>query len=113
MDQTLSTELPNFAQEKFEIKENKTLIRDFSDINKNLVNKKELVVDVRGPGEFNKVDSDGELNNIPNSVNLPYSDLFDELKGGLKSKEELQKCILLNLRFFQIFLYFKNNLSVC
>ena len=67
-------------------------MRNYEDITKN---KTELVLDARGPGEFNKVNEiTGERNHIPNSINVPYNELFDLNTGLLKTKEELLRCIL-------------------
>lgn len=92
----LSTQMPDFDKEVFQIKENKELIRDFDDISRNLTIKEEAVVDVRGPNEFNKLDANGEPNKIPNSLNLPYNDLFDHENGKLKDIQELSRCMFIH-----------------
>jgi len=48
-------------------------------------NKNELILDARPEGGFNQ-------GNIPDSVNVPYNELFDETTGFLKSREELMSC---------------------
>ena len=66
-------------------------MRNYEDIKQN---KTELVLDARGPGEFNKVNEIiGEKNHIPNSINVPYNELFDLNTGLLKTKEELLRCM--------------------
>ena len=45
---------------------------------------------MRSSAEFNKV-IDGAVNKIPNSLNLPYDELFDNINGTLKSKESLKE----------------------
>ena len=81
----LSKDLPTFKKETFTIKENKALVRNFDQVNDNSSTNKEQIVDVRGAHDFN------EIGNIPNSKNVPYSDLFDQETGLIKSKEELAK----------------------
>jgi 3-mercaptopyruvate sulfurtransferase SseA len=49
-----------------------------------------LIIDARGSDEFNKISNIDNLpNHIPNSLNVPYNDLFDQANGTIKDKEEL------------------------
>lgn len=50
--------------------------------------KKEILVDGRDKEDFLK-------NNIPNSVNLPYLDLFNNATARLKDLKEIRACIFL------------------
>lgn len=77
-------------KEAFEVKENPKFARTFEQIEANIKSRREQVVDVRGSAEFNKV-IDGVENKIPNSLNLPYDELFDNINGTLKSKESLKE----------------------
>ena len=81
---------------------NINLIRDFEAIIKNIDTRKEEVIDARVPGEFDKIDPiDGKkTNNIPNSKNIPYNELFDKENGIFKDKQELLKRI--NKIFFYL-----------
>lgn len=68
------------------------MIRNFEQVTENIKTGREQLVDVRASGEFNKViDGQGETNKIPNSVNLPYEELFDKENGTLKSRETLKE----------------------
>ena len=49
-----------------------------------------MIIDARGSDEFNKISNIDNLpNHIPNSLNVPYNDLFDQANGTIKDKEEL------------------------
>lgn len=89
----LTKEEPKYQSEKFEIKENKKLIRDFGSIVENLKSKREQLVDVRDSEEFNKVIDGGVKNHIPNSKNLPYNEFFDKQNACLKDLDQLRKLI--------------------
>ncbi|CAF0933793.1 unnamed protein product [Brachionus calyciflorus] len=81
-----------FAPEKVEykIKFNKDLIRNYENIEANLKNQNEILIDSRENDEFNAKDTQTKiLEQIPNSINLPYSELFDKGKSALKDKSEL------------------------
>ena len=66
-------------------------MREFDAIEQNITSHREEVIDARGPAEFNKPDPEnGQLNNnIPNSKNVPYNELFDEATGAMKDKQAL------------------------
>ena len=107
----LSTELPNFAKEKFTINLNKNLIRDYKAIEQNIVLEQEQVVDCRSLGEFNSVNEQGLANHIPGAKNVSYSDLFDTENNRFKDKQDLLKCIRKKKfkSIFIIFLFYFNN----
>ena len=73
-----------FQKGKFKVKENDSLIRNYTQIKKNLKTKEELVVDARSARDFKK-------GNIPNSVNVPYSELFNPRTKTIKNPKELRK----------------------
>lgn len=64
-------------------------MRDYEQVKENVYGGgEELVIDARPAEEFNKI-IDENYNHIQNSINLPYTELFNE--GGLKNREELEK----------------------
>ena len=79
----MTTKVSDFKKENFWIVgEKKELKRDFNQIEMNIKYEKEQVIDVRGANDF-------QMDNIPNSKNIPYNNLFDQTTGLLKSKDEL------------------------
>ena len=80
-----------FKAGDFEATFNKNLVKNIEDIKSNLITKNELVVDARSEGRFNGTSPDPreglKSGHIPNSVNLPYSNVLNE--GKFKSKEDL------------------------
>lgn len=58
---------------------NKKLQKSYEDITENT---KGIILDARGARDF-------ENDNIQNSINVPYNDLFNPMTGLMKSKEEL------------------------
>lgn len=71
--------------------ENKSLIRNYDQIKKNIETKKEQVVDVRPPEVYNQINGEtNKPNHIPSSFNVPYGQLFDPETGLLKSKEQIK-----------------------
>lgn len=70
---------------RFEINENQNLIRNYEQIKSNLATKKEIVIDARPPKEYSQ-------GNIPNSINVPYDELFDPKTKTIKNKKNLIKC---------------------
>ncbi|CAF0930483.1 unnamed protein product, partial [Brachionus calyciflorus] len=88
----LSHQVEDFKSEDFRIKENFDLTRNYDDIIQNITSKKEQVVDARPREDFNKINPViGLPNNIPNSVNLPYSELFDSSTGLIKNDQQLKE----------------------
>lgn len=76
----LSSEVPDFKKEEFKMIEiNKKLQKSYEDITENT---KGIILDARGARDF-------ENDNIQNSINVPYNDLFNPMTGLMKSKEEL------------------------
>jgi 3-mercaptopyruvate sulfurtransferase SseA len=63
------------------------LIRNYEQIKNNIATKKEILIDARPSAEFNKA-------NIPNSINVPYDELFDPETETIRNKENLIKCDL-------------------
>lgn len=69
------------------------MIRNYDQINTNLETKKEKIIDARSKEDFNKINPVlGVPNNIPNSVNIPYSELFDPNTGTIKNLDQLMNC---------------------
>jgi len=73
------------------VKENKNLLREFNDIKENIKSRKEQVIDSRKSEDFNKI-VDNLENRIPNSINIPYSELFDASTNQIKTKDKLKEC---------------------
>lgn len=76
-----STVLADLKKEEFEAKQvdSTKLLRDYDQIANN---KEELILDAR-PGQM------FEDGHVPNSMNVPYNELFDRKTGLLKTKEDL------------------------
>ncbi len=66
-------------------------------------NKNEQIVDARPPNQFNgkfflyhffsnqKIILGSNAGHLPNSLNVPYTEVFDQTNQGLKSNDELKK----------------------
>ena len=93
-------------KEVFNVKINKSLVRDFEAIQKNIKTQTEQVIDARGAAEFNKPDPvDAKLaNNIANSKNVPFGDLFDNEHGTMKDKQLLLESITLSFAFVWLYM---------
>lgn len=77
-------------KEEFKAEFNQNLIRSFEDVAENIKTNKELLIDSRESNEFNVIQPEtGKYDHIPNSVNLPYSELFDTKANTLKKISEL------------------------
>lgn len=67
-------------------------VRYFTNIKSNMESKKELIVDARSAGRFNGAAPEPRKGLrsgcIPNSVNIPYTEVLDD--GKFKSKQELR-----------------------
>lgn len=86
----LSIKTPNYEKEKFVLKENPKLIRNFQQIQKIVEKKNEDIIDARGPGDFSRINEFNDReNHIPSSKNVPYASLFDTNTGLIKEKTEL------------------------
>lgn len=69
------------SRSEFKANFNKSLIRTYEDIAENLKSKEEVLIDSREADEFNaKIIESGVSEHIPNSINLPYTALFDSNK---------------------------------
>ncbi len=81
---------------------NTELIRTFEQVQANVISGNELLLDTREVDEFDRVNADGRVNHIANSVNLPMSELFDANTRGIKDTAELLKgTYIINIcRFF-------------
>jgi 3-mercaptopyruvate sulfurtransferase SseA len=73
--------------EKYEINENKELIRNYEQILDNIKRQEEQLIDARSSDAF-------EDGHIPNSRNIAYNNLFDETNGVLKETFQLDDCKL-------------------
>lgn len=75
------------------MKENSSLMRNYEDVLSNINSKKELLIDARPREDFDKINPViGLPNNIPNSKNVPYSELFDSSTGNIKTNDQLKLC---------------------
>ncbi len=70
-------------------------IINYDEIKKNINEKKFILVDARPSGRFNGTSPEPrkeiESGAIPNSINIPYTDLIDQASGCYKKKDELKK----------------------
>lgn len=57
--------------------------------------KKEILIDARSRGRFTGKDKEPreglKSGNIPNSINVPYTELFNDCNGEMKNEQELQQ----------------------
>jgi len=80
----------------FTARMNTLLLRDLDQVMANLADRRDQIVDVRGPGRFDG--GEAELRpgvrsgHIPGSVNLPYGAMIAE-DGGLKSTDDIRAAI--------------------
>lgn len=66
-------------------------MRNFDQVVKNIDSKEEQLVDVRPKDDFNSINPDtNKPNNIPNSINVPFGEIFDKNSGTIKDKNELK-----------------------
>ena len=81
------------AKSEFKANFNKNMIRSFEEIQNNVKTKEMLLIDSREPESFNQVHPEnGIKEHIPNSINIPYSSLFDSEQNLLKNPSGLKKC---------------------
>ena len=66
-------------EEFFVLNRKKDILRTYEQVIKN---KDEVILDARGEAQFNQ-------GNIPDSVNVPYNEFFDERTGLLRTKDQL------------------------
>ena len=81
---------------------------------KKILMKKFILVDARPSGRFNGTSPEPrkeiESGAIPNSINIPYTDLIDQASGCYKKKDELKKSFP-NIKLMKIqMLYFHADL---
>lgn len=91
----VTDEEPKFAAENFVASENKEILRDFDQVEKNLESKEAVMLDARPPDAFNGVDksSPGPLvGHIKGAVSVPLGSLMDS-NGLLKDQETLQQLL--------------------
>ena len=90
----LTKKLPNIIKSNYKANERKDLVKNKSEIEKNILNKEFDLVDARSKGRFEGVDPEPRKNMksgcIPNSFNLPYYFLLNG-DSTFKSIEELKK----------------------
>ncbi|RNA08201.1 3-mercaptopyruvate sulfurtransferase [Brachionus plicatilis] len=80
------------AKAEFKTNFNKNMIRSFEQIQNNVKTKEMVIIDSREAESFNKVHPESGINeHIPNSINIPYSSLFDAKQNLLKNPSELKK----------------------
>jgi thiosulfate/3-mercaptopyruvate sulfurtransferase len=72
---------------------NTTLVRAMSDMKANLGTGAEQILDARGPGKFDVVQTDvfpcKKLGHMPNAINIPWGDLIDPEIGTFIAPEAL------------------------
>tara|TARA_B100000212_G_scaffold273941_1_gene213394 strand:- start:1850 stop:2683 length:834 start_codon:yes stop_codon:yes gene_type:complete len=70
-------------------------IVSYDDVKKNITKQKFVLVDARPSGRFDGTSPEPrkeiKSGSIPNSINIPYTDLVDQVTGCYKKKEELEK----------------------
>lgn len=82
------------AKSEFKANFNKNMIRSFEEIQNNVKSKEMLFIDSREDESFNRVHPEnGVKEHIPNSINIPFSILFDSKQNLLKNPSELKKCL--------------------
>jgi len=91
-------ELVSFQKKEYQLGNfkatfNPEMVRNINEIKSNLTTENELVVDARSEGRFNGTAPDPRAGlksgHIPNSLNLPYTNVLNNTK--FKSKEKLTK----------------------
>ena len=84
----------------YHAKLNRSKIKKFEDIKKNLEHKKFKLIDARPSGRFNGMDPEPraeiQSGSIKNSFNIPFTEVIDQETGCFKEKEELKKVFLKN-----------------
>ncbi|XP_056022766.1 thiosulfate sulfurtransferase-like [Ostrea edulis] len=84
---------PQVEPGNFQCELNKSLVRDYEDMQKNAKTQKEQVVDVREASSFvggvEETPPESRNGHIPGSLNIPYNLFFNE-DMTFKSKEELE-----------------------
>lgn len=82
-----------FSKGNFEVKTTKNIVRFFDDVQQNVTSEKELIVDVRSDKRFKGIVAEPReglrSGQIPNSINIPYTDVLKD--GKFQNKEELLK----------------------
>lgn len=80
---------------EFKAKFNKNMIRNFEEIQNNVNSKEIVLIDSREKESFDKVHAEnGMKEHIPNSINIPFSSLFESENVLLKNPSNLKKCII-------------------
>jgi thiosulfate/3-mercaptopyruvate sulfurtransferase len=78
----------------FTARQNNLLVRDLEQIRRNLVERREQVIDARSAGRFAGAEPEPRAGlrsgRIPNSKNLPHLDLIDPDTGTLRPLDELR-----------------------
>lgn len=90
-------DLPPYPRERhFSARLNNFVIRDITQMTKNLHSQKEQVVDMRGPARFHGKEAEPRPGvrpgHIPGAINLPYTSLL-AADGTMRPVEELQKIV--------------------
>ena len=82
----------------YNAKLDRSKIKKFEDIKKNLEHKKFKLIDARPSGRFNGIDPEPRVEiqsgSIKNSFNIPFTEVIDQTTGCFKDKEELKKIFL-------------------
>ena len=92
-------DLPPVPRERhFSARQNNFLVRDVQHLLANIESGREQVVDVRSAGRFAGTDPEPrpthKKGHIPNSINLPYQDLFDKDAGGVfRAADEIKSVV--------------------
>ena len=84
----------------YNAKLDRSKIKKFEEIKKNLEHKKFKLIDARPSGRFNGIDPEPRVEiqsgSIKNSFNIPFTEVIDQTTGCFKDKEEPKKIFLSN-----------------
>lgn len=90
-----SSEIPSFPKQSYSASLNKSMVKSFEDIVRNIEDKKFQLVDARGSGRFYATDPEPETGaprgHIVGSVNIPYSSIIDPETKDVMNTMDLKK----------------------
>ena len=84
-----------YPKQSFSIRENHKLVSNFREVKMNLNNSKIQILDARSKerfwGKIKEPRKDLKSGHIPNSTNIPYSNLINDKKRTMKNKETVRR----------------------
>ncbi|MDX1540643.1 MAG: 3-mercaptopyruvate sulfurtransferase [Geminicoccaceae bacterium] len=90
----LSDDVVRPSERHFTARQNNVLVRDLEQVRRNLVERREQVIDARSPGRFAGTEPEPRAGlrsgHIPNSINLPHLDLIDPESGRMRPIDDLR-----------------------